>query len=108
MAKKLRAVISEPGTMQEFNIINIPSGQQVEIAATNLKADKIFVYGEEVDDFRTVDYEGLTSLNISATQELSKLVKQQQAAMDEQNKKIAEMAEEIKLLKKNIVLTSKL
>ena len=63
------------------------------------QAIKAFVYGEEVADFRTVDYEGLTTLNISATQELSKLIKQQQVAIDAQNVKIALLIEEIKLLK---------
>ncbi|HLP20657.1 MAG TPA: tail fiber domain-containing protein, partial [Chitinophagales bacterium] len=35
---------------------------------------KVFVYGREVIDFRTVDYEALTTLNISATQELLKMI----------------------------------
>ncbi|BAV94790.1 hypothetical protein JBKA6_0777 [Ichthyobacterium seriolicida] len=30
--------------------------------------NKVFVYGKEVDDLRSVDYDGLTTLNISATQ----------------------------------------
>lgn len=34
----------------------------------------VFVYGREVSDFRTVDYEALSMLNISATQELIKMV----------------------------------
>ncbi len=91
-AKKLRVLLAEDGNMQEVNIISIPSDNQVVIDATFIKGDRIFVYGEEVDDFRTVDYEGLTTLNISATQELSKLV-------DAQNRKIAELTEEIKMLK---------
>ncbi len=37
-------------------------------------ADQLFVYGKEVNDFRAVDYEGITTLNVSATQELSKLL----------------------------------
>ena len=90
-AKKLRLLLSDKDGMQEFNIVTIPDDKDVIIEATDLKADKIFVYGEEVNDFRTVDYEGLTTLNISATQELSKLI----AA---QNKKIEAMEREIKLL----------
>lgn len=39
---------------------------------------KVFVYGREVNDFRTVDYEALSTLNISASQELAKLVSQLQ------------------------------
>ncbi len=91
-AKKLRVLLAGTDAMQEVGIVSIPSGTQVIINATDIKAVKVFVYGEEVNDFRTVDYEGLTTLNISATQELSKLI-------DTQNKKIAELAGEIKLLK---------
>jgi hypothetical protein len=107
-AKKLRIFLPEGKGMETFDVISIGSDYQVEIKTNDIRAGKIFVYGEEVDDFRTVDYEGLTALNISATQELSKQIKQQQAAMDEQGKKVAELIEEIKLLKKNIVVTSKL
>ncbi len=91
-AKKLQILLSEGKSMDQFDIVSIPSDRQVIINATDIKSDKVFVYGEEVDDFRTVDYEGLTTLNISATQELSKLIKIQ-------NKKISELEKEIKLLK---------
>lgn len=41
----------------------------------NYNQDKnVFVYGTEVDDFNLVDYEALTTLNISATQELFKKI----------------------------------
>jgi hypothetical protein len=81
-AKKLRLLLSDKDGMQQFNIVAIPDDKDVIIEATDLKADKIFVYGEEVNDFRTVDYEGLTTLNISATQELSKQLKKQQAIIE--------------------------
>ena len=90
-AKKLQVLLSGKTQMQQCNIVAIPNDKDVIIEATDLNADKIFVYGEEVNDFRTVDYEGLTTLNISATQELSKLI-----AM--QNIKIEAMEREIKLL----------
>ncbi len=38
------------------------------------KNGKVFVYGHEVKDFHTVDYEGLSTLNISATQALFRQV----------------------------------
>jgi len=91
-AKKLQVLLDEKG-LQQFDIISIPSENEVLIAATDIKSDSVFVYGEEVDDFRTVDYEGLTTLNISATQELSKLV-------EAQNKKIEALEQEIKKLVK--------
>lgn len=34
----------------------------------------VFVYGKQVDDFRTVDYEAISMLNVSATQELFKMI----------------------------------
>jgi hypothetical protein len=42
-----------------------------------------------VDDFRTVDYEGLSTLNISATQELSKLEQKQQKQIKQLEKRLA-------------------
>jgi hypothetical protein len=34
----------------------------------------VFVYGREVDDFRTVDYQAVSMLNVSATQALLKRI----------------------------------
>jgi hypothetical protein len=36
------------------------------------EGDQIFVYGREVQDFRTVDYDAIAMLNVSATQELAR------------------------------------
>ncbi len=72
---------------------NLKSGERVKLILENgaeifnvLAADKAgfvidknisgkaFVYGREVNDFRTVDYEAISMLNVSATQELLKMV----------------------------------
>ena len=42
-----------------------------------LKEVDIFIYGKKVEDFKRLDYESLYCLNISATQELYKLIQQQ-------------------------------
>jgi hypothetical protein len=97
-AKKLRVLLTKEG-IQEVDIVAILSETEVLINTTALEYGKIFVYGEEVNDFKTVDYEGLTTLNISATQELSRLIKQQQIAIDEQTKIISELTKTIQLLK---------
>ena len=40
---------------------------------TDFKADgEVFVYGREVDDFRSVDYDAISMLNVSATQQLKR------------------------------------
>jgi hypothetical protein len=43
------------------------------------EAEKVFVYGREVNDFRTVDYDKIHNLNVSATQELARQVEQLRA-----------------------------
>jgi len=65
--------------MQQAGIVSIPNSRDVVIDMQQLNGDKVFVYGEEVKDFRTVDYEGLTALNISATQEIARRLATQQA-----------------------------
>lgn len=94
LAKKLR--LAAGGSMKPYPILSILSDRQVEIKAPVLQSQKAFVYGEEVDDFRTVDYEGLSTLNISATQELSRLVNQQAAAIALLKKKVRILEAEIK------------
>ena len=49
--------------------------QEFKIASS--KTGEVFVYGREVDDFRTVDYEAISMLNVSATQELFKMIQNQ-------------------------------
>lgn len=88
-AKKIQVMTGR--VTNQYNIVSIPSDTQIEIRADNLATDKVFVYGEEVDDFKAVDYEGLTTLNISATQELSKLIKKQQVVIETQQQQIEQL-----------------
>ncbi len=53
----------------------------------------VFVYGREVDDFRNVDYEAIAMLNVSATQELNRLVEQQAAEIEALNSRLAALEE---------------
>lgn len=46
---------------------------------------EVFVYGKQVNDFHTVDYEALTTLNISATQELLKRINILETELQEMN-----------------------
>lgn len=99
LAKRLQVVMNDNTGKQYFDIVSIPSATQVVIRASDLKTDQLFVYGEEVDDFRTVDYEGLTTLNISATQELSKQVNELQKTVAEQNEQIESLLKAVQALK---------
>jgi len=46
-----------------------------------VKDGELFVYGRQVDDLRLVDYEAISMLNVSATQELAKQLKAQAAEL---------------------------
>jgi hypothetical protein len=46
--------------------------------------DQILVYGKEINDFKSVDYDALTTLNISTTQHLIKKIKE----LEEENKQL--------------------
>lgn len=48
----------------------MPDPNRLVIADDPALGSEVFVYGSQVPDFRSVDYEALTTLNVSATQEL--------------------------------------
>ena len=98
-AKKLQVLLPNENGMQAFEIVSVPSDHEVVINGSEIKSDRVFVYGEEVDDFRTVDYEGLSMLNISATQELSKLVKAQEETIKAMAVRIEQLTAMVKGLK---------
>ena len=51
--------------------------------------DTVFVYGRQVKDFRTVDYDAIAMLNVSATQELNRIVAQQDGEIQALNARLA-------------------
>jgi hypothetical protein len=90
-AKWIKMLTQGEHTMSRYEVLSVISKNDVLINAPDLSADRLFVYGEEVNDFRTVDYDGLTTLNISATQELTKMVKFQQLEINELKNEIKKM-----------------
>jgi hypothetical protein len=57
--------------MEELEVLEATeTGFQVNTTQTG----KVLVYGREVSDFHTVDYEAIAMLNVSAVQQLSKKV----------------------------------
>ena len=54
----------------------------------------VFVYGKQVNDFHTVDYEAISMLNVSATQELAKKVE----ALEKENADLKVQLEKINQL----------
>jgi hypothetical protein len=59
-----------------------------------LSNDKVFVYGREVNDFRTVDYDAIAMLNVSATQELARKVDEQKGELTELHSELEKLRTE--------------
>ena len=71
------------------------------------ESGKVFVYGREVDDFRTVDYQAVSMLNVSATQELLKRVEaleNENAQLKEANSNFADLKAEVETLKRSVLM----
>jgi hypothetical protein len=54
-------------------------------------ADQVFVYGREVKDFRSVDYQAIAMLNVSATQELAKRLEQKSEEVTALEKQLTDL-----------------
>lgn len=67
------------------------------------KSGEVVIYGREVDDFHNVDYDAISMLNVSATQELYKLVQEQAKLIKEQGAMIRELQAEVQALKRGAV-----
>lgn len=57
----------------------VPSEKSFSVNWVETAPEEIFVYGKKVDDFHTVDYDRIYTLNVSATQELARRVEQLEA-----------------------------
>ena len=57
----------------------------------DLNSSNVFAYGTRVDDFHTLNKEYIFTLNVCATQELHKIIQQQQQTINEQNNRINQL-----------------
>ncbi len=78
-------LISEKGEEGIYEVLE--AGKQKFRIAIQLVGELVFVYGREVDDFLTVDYDAISMLNVSATQALYQQIQtlQQKVAHLEQS-----------------------
>ncbi|MFN4254117.1 MAG: tail fiber domain-containing protein [Saprospiraceae bacterium] len=78
-----------------LTVAAVPSETSFSVNWTEAAPEKVFVYGKKVADFRTVDYDRIFTLNVSATQELARRVelleKENAALKSELVKKDGEM-----------------
>ncbi len=83
-------------------MVTVEASSEHGVQTSSTLSGKVFVYGREVHDFRTVDYESLSMLNLSATQELFRMIKKledENAALRADVQDFKVMAEDIEKLK---------
>lgn len=93
-------LIFEDGTKSLVEVLAADAkGFKVDIKQVN---GKVFVYGRQVDDFRSVDYEGISMLNVSATQELYRIIENSTNLISEQKEQIIQLEEKIEELESKL------
>jgi Chaperone of endosialidase len=104
VGEKLELVHPEKGKIQA-EVVEV-NGKTFTVKDWNYATDKIFVFGREVNDFRSVDYEALSMLGISAIQQLAKEneeIKRENAKQKEDfNKRLEGIEASLKALNKSI------
>ena len=73
---------------------------------TNMPIGNVFVFGREVNDFHTVDYEALSTLNISATQALVKRLNNAEANIKAQGTLLEEQSARLNKLESMLLKTT--
>jgi hypothetical protein len=91
-ATRLKVFVQGEEGQRDLDIVKHVSANQVLVKGELPAGKQLFVYGEEVNDVRAVDYEALSVLNISATQELAK----QLAAQNDEIKELKASVDELK------------
>jgi hypothetical protein len=74
-------VITDSGQIEK-SVARVVDANTFVLAGVKEVAGKVFVFGKQVDDFHAVDYDQLSTLNVSATQALAKRCEALQAEND--------------------------
>jgi hypothetical protein len=96
-ADKVRLIFED--TAEEVEVLEV-KGNKFKVASE--KEGKLLVYGREVNDFHTVDYDALVTLNISASQEMLKRIEaleKQNAALEQKLNQVDQLKAEIEEIK---------
>ena len=82
----------------ELNLVaHVTNDKSFTVETKEPLGDKVFVYGKQCMDLKAIDYDAISMLNVSATQELAKQVeelKQQNSDIQEQAKRLSAAEEQ--------------
>jgi hypothetical protein len=67
--------------------------------------DKVFVFGREVKDFRTVDYDAIAMLNVSATQQLKKEKDEEVKSLQAENAELKARLDALEAIMQRLMLS---
>jgi hypothetical protein len=95
---KVRLLADKESPVQEVLEVRVGAFRT---AFTPKDAD-VFVYGREVDDLRSVDYDAIAMLNVSATQELAKKLEQKDVELEQKDAVIAALEARMSALEKRV------
>ena len=87
---------------EKVQIVDVLSVSEKSFKTALTYTGDVFVYGREVEDFRTVDYEAISMLNVSATQELHSQIKQLESQLKGMNNLVQQLSEENSELKVSV------
>ena len=85
MGDKVKFIEAEGAWTSEVILV---ISSTVFVVASDIDRGNIFIYGKEVNDFLTVDYEAVAMLNISATQNLIERIESQEKQIETQTEMI--------------------
>jgi hypothetical protein len=104
---KVRLELENKGTV-EAGITRVLNDKQFEVTSdADLTKGTLFVYGMQVDDLRTVDYDAISMLNVSATQELAKQLAAAKEKIEALEKENRDMKAEIGVIKSYLNIVSR-
>ena len=69
-------------------IVEVIACHETKIVTDSKKKGKVFVYGNEIDDYKSVDYDAISMLNVSATQELHKIIEKLSKKIEDLTNKV--------------------
>ncbi|MEM6347082.1 MAG: tail fiber domain-containing protein [Bacteroidota bacterium] len=91
IGERIKLITAQSATVYEVSAVEPDRFQVLDTASRNVPlslGQAVFVYGREVDDFHTVDYEALSMLNVSATQAQQRRIEELEAERDAQQAEV--------------------
>ena len=89
MGNKVRIISTEGEKL--YTVIEVPDAMSFMVASPQLDTNKLFVYGFEVEDFHTLDYDEIFTLNVSATQALAEKLEELEIMLLKQQEQIEKL-----------------